>query len=164
MEFYHRRRAPAGSAVCWAAATARFAFAGFPDPFCRLSRATWRQRADMPPRLRHDIGEERSRNLFEPHEHRGIIAIMVCKEERARVQLNQDLALADRRELQNEHFILVPEAREKSALQKEGRHAVRPAFRDFGKAQQKLSSGLNSYPTKPTLLNFGSTWNCHAAA
>src|SRR2546423_6719199 len=164
MEFYHRRRAPAGSGACWAAANARFAFAGLPDPFRRLSRAPWRQRADMPPRLRHDIGEERSRNLCEPDEHRGITAIVLAKEERIRVQLHQDLALADRRELQNEHSIIVPETREKPAIQKEGRHAIRPPLRDFGKVQQKSSSGLDRHSTNPTLLHLGSTRNRHAAA
>jgi len=118
----------------------------------------------MPPRLRHDIAEERSRNLCESHKHCGIIAIVLRKEEGARVQLHQDLPLADRRELQNEHCILVPEAREKPAIQKEGGHPIRPALNDIGKVQQKLSSGLDRDSTKPILLHLGSTRCCHAAA
>jgi len=89
---------------------------------------------------------------------------MLREEERARVQLHEDFALADRRKLQNEDRILVPEAREKPAIQKEGGHAIRPALNDIGKVQQELSSGVDGHSPRPILLHFGSTRSCHAAA
>ena len=45
----------------------------------------------------------------------------------------------------NEHRIIVAEAREESAIKKEGRHAVGAALDDIRQAEQQAASGGNRY-------------------
>ena len=119
--------------------------AALPAPLRRLARPLRRQRADMPPRVRHHVTEERQRDLGETNEHRRVVPIVLGEEEGTWVQLHEDLALADRRELHNEHRIIVAEAREESAIKKEGRHAVGAALDDIRQAEQQAASGGNRY-------------------
>src|SRR5206468_5377058 len=58
-----------------------------PTPLRGLARPPWRQRADMGPRLGHNVAEKRRRNLSQPHEHGRVVPIVLCIEEGARVQL-----------------------------------------------------------------------------
>ena len=82
----------------------------------------------MTPRLGHDIGQERGRHLGQANQHRWIVSIVLGEEERSWVELHQDLALADRRQLENENRIVVAEAGEKPAIQKKRWHSIRPAL------------------------------------
>src|SRR6266550_2377684 len=116
-----------------------------PAPLRRLARPLRRQRADMPPRVRHHVGEEWQRDLGETNEHRRVVPIVLGEEEGAWVQLHEDVALADGRELHNEHGIIVAEAREESVIKKEGRHAVGAALDDIRQGEQQASSGENRY-------------------
>lgn len=60
---------------------------------------------------------------------------MLGEEERVGVEVHQNVTIADGRQLQNQHRIVVPESGEKAAVQKERRQAIRPALCDVGELE-----------------------------
>src|SRR6266704_2414855 len=63
------------------------------------------------PGLPQHIAEQRRWHLGEAHEHGGIVAVMLGEEERARVELHEHVAFADRGQLYDEHRIAIPKPR-----------------------------------------------------
>jgi len=83
------------------------------------------QGGHLTPRLRHHIGEERSGHFRETNEDGGIVSVVLGEEEAGGIELHQSITVAYRPKLQHQDRIVVPEAREKTAIQEEGRHAIR---------------------------------------
>ncbi len=68
-----------------------------------------------------------------------MVAVVVRHEAGAGVELQEDVAVADLRELEDEHRVVIPEAGEEVAVDEERGQAVRPAFSDAGEVEQQLA-------------------------
>ena len=71
----------------------------------------------MAPGLGDRLGKQGTRHLRQPNQDRRIVSVVVREEECGGIDLHQDVAVVDRRELQNEDLVIVPESSEKPTVQ-----------------------------------------------
>src|SRR5439155_17500786 len=158
--------------VAWGSAALLSAF-GLP----RLAGFAWSggwECRDVAPRFSKDIAQQRRWHFGEAYEHGGIVAVMVGEEERARVELHEHVAFADRGQLYDEHRIAIPKPREKAAIQEERRHPIGAALDHVGKLAQHALDFRDPYAARlrhdafhcqrPAMVVFGNRWPIWRAA
>jgi len=87
------------------------------------------------------------------------VSVVLGEKEGAGVELHQDVTLADGPQLQHQNRIVIPESRQKAAIEKEGGHAIRAALRDVREPQQQAARVLDSDSTRLGFLGTILAWH-----
>ena len=67
----------------------------------------------------HHVREKSARHFRQPDKDRWIVAVVVCEEEGSRIELHQNVTIAEFGELDYQHRIVVAEASEEATVEEE---------------------------------------------